>query len=232
MGNHSQIAYLGILSAPTQEGRHAVAVALSGAAELYHLVDAGIDTSSDVVRDWLWAAGINPEEAATALPGDVLIREILVPSIGSKPLVIHHGDMDIPFVDSLHRAISRTNSPPIVSGLDLTGPIAQAGNGAAGRRAFALQARYEAAIDEARKCPAVHRISGALNEEGQIAHLSISGPFAQRSWTLERDDDAFLLMINIMHIGSLATFVIDPGPAQEKLRLLAAQVGLDERLAA
>src|SRR3546814_3752571 len=78
-----------------------LAVALSGAVSLHHFVDAGLDTDAEVVRDWLWSMGINPDNVATAMPADVLIRDILIPSIGNRVLVVHHADSETPFVDAL-----------------------------------------------------------------------------------------------------------------------------------
>ncbi|AXK43727.1 hypothetical protein [Erythrobacter aureus] len=226
------LSYLGILAAQTSAGRQAIGVAITGAVELYHLVDANLDYSSEIVRDWLWTAGINPDEAATSLPTSTLIRDIIAPAVGRQPLVIHHGDLEIPFVDQLVSELSAAGNQPIISGVDIAGPIARAVNGAAGRRAFALQARYEAALDEAAKSPAIHHISGKVDAEGGVSHISITGPFAQRNWTLRDPSDAMLVMANILHIGDLANFVIDPGPAQSKLKLIANQVGLSDKLAA
>src|SRR3546814_5246982 len=84
MSNNDRLTYLGILSAPTDQGPRAIAVALSGAVSLHHFVDAGLDTDAEVVRDWLWSMGINPDNVATAMPADVLIRDILIPSIGNR----------------------------------------------------------------------------------------------------------------------------------------------------
>src|SRR3546814_13518549 len=70
-------------------------------SSLHHFVDAGLDTDAEVVRDWLWSMGINPDNVATAMPADVLIRDILIPSIGNRVLVVHHADSETPFVDAL-----------------------------------------------------------------------------------------------------------------------------------
>src|SRR3546814_11025063 len=94
MSNNDRLTYLGILSAPTDQGPRAIAVALSGAVSLHHFVDAGLDTDAEVVRDWLWSMGINPDNVATAMPADVLIRDILIPSIGNRVLVVHHADSE------------------------------------------------------------------------------------------------------------------------------------------
>ena len=230
--NDDYLTYLGVLSAPTKTGRRAVAVAITGGAEIYHLVDAGLDTSSSAVQDWLWTAGINPDEARSTLPSNILIRDILLPAIGRKALVVHHGDMDVPFVDELVRRLPDNGSSAIVSGLDLSGPIAQAGNGAAGRRAFALQVRYEAALADAEQTPARHAIGGQLNSDGFLTHLTIDGPFAKQSWTLDQENDAFPALVSIMHLGTLAAFIIEEGPAKNKIKHLVNQFGFDERLAA
>lgn len=230
--NNEYLTYLGVLSAPTKTGRRAVSAAITGGAEIYHLVDAGLDTSSSAVQDWLWTAGINPDEAKSALPSDILIRDILLPAIGRKALVVHHGDTDIPFVDELIRHLPNNGSSAIISGLDLNGPIAQAGNGAAGRRAFALQMRYEAALADAEQTPARHEISGRLGNDGSLTHLAVDGPFAKQSWTLDEEGDAFPALVSIMHLGTLAAFIIGDGPAKDKIKLLVNQFGFDERLAA
>ncbi len=226
------LSYLGILAAHTSAGKQAVGVAIAGAVELYHLVDADLDYSSQLVHDWLWTAGINPDEAAVALPPTVLIRDIIAAEIVRQPLVVHHADLEIPFVDQLVSELTAAGNQPIISGVDINGPIAQAVNGAAGRRAFALQARYEAALDEAANSPAIHHIKGQLTADGEVSHISITGPFAQRNWTLSEPTDAMLVMATILHIGDLANFVIDQGPAQSKLKLIANQIGLNDKLAA
>jgi hypothetical protein len=232
MPGNDNLTYLGVLAAPTSQGARAVAVALTGGVELYHFVDAGLDTGAEAVREWLWNAGINPDEAAIALPNDILIRDILVPAIGNKALVVHHGDVDIPLVDELLSALAESGNAVIVSGVELVGPIAASLHGAAPRRAFALQARYEAALDAARKSPPVHMISGKVDVSGMLTEIAVDGPFLKRTWTLETQDDAFFVLTHVSHVGSLAAFVIEGGPAQAELKRLANEFGLNEKLAA
>lgn len=227
----NDLVYLGVLAAPTGQGRRAVAVALTGAVELYHLVDAGFSEGSASVENWLWSAGINPEESYAALPVDMMISEILLPEIGRRTLVVPHSDMDVSLVDSLVSAMGRQGNPAIVSGIELTGPLALVCNGTAGRRAFALQARYESALEEARSVPAVHVVDGTL-VDGRIASMSVSGPFAKGSWTLDEDDDAMFLMMWLVGISGFATFEVKDGPAAAALRRLAEEVGMEWRIAA
>ena len=227
----NDLTYLGILAAPTREGKRVVAVALSGGAELCHFADAGLDCSSEAVQDWLWAAGINPDEAATALPPEILIKEVLVPAIGSRALVVHHGDREIAFVDQLITALADAGNVVITSGLELIAPIEEAPNGAAGRRAFALQTRYEAALADARKSPLIHLIGGSV-ENGRLVAITVDGPFAKQSWTLENDEDAFFVMTHLSHLGPLTAFVIEKGPGKTELKRLANELGLGEKLAA
>src|SRR3546814_18826909 len=101
MSNNDRLTDLGILSAPTDQGPRAIAVALSGAVSLHHFVDAGLDTDAEVVRDWLWSMGINPDNVAPAMPEDVLIRAVIIPSIGKSVLVVPHPDSANTFVDAL-----------------------------------------------------------------------------------------------------------------------------------
>lgn len=227
-----QLAYLGILAAKTSRGRRAVAVALSGSVELYHIVYAGFMSDSQTVNDWLWTAGINPEEAANALPPEIMVRDILLPAIGSRPLVVCHSDMDVPLVDMLCTQLGRAGNPPIVSGIDLTGPIQEVTNGAAGRRAFALQARYEAELEEARRNPAVHVLDGTVDDAGILTGISVSGPFSKQAWTLESPDDAIFVMAGLAGMGDMVQFAVKEGPAAGALARVAEEVGIERRKAA
>lgn len=226
------LVYLGILPAPVADGRKAVAVALTGAVELYHFVDAGLDIKHPLVDDWLWLAGINSREIASALPPAALIKNVILPAIGNKTLVVAHEDVSLSFVDELIYAIRTAGGYATISSIELKGPIAMCENGAAGRRAFALQARYEAALDTARKVPAIHRISGQLGDDGQLTLISIDGLFSKRSWTIESEADAIVSLIAIAQIGEYACFVIDDGPAQNALKALASEFGIEEKQAA
>lgn len=232
MASNNLLSYLGVLSAPTEQGPRAVAVALTGAVELYHFLDAGLDTSSEAVRDWYWASGINPDNAAMAMPADVLIRDILLPAIGSRMVVIHHGDTNIPFVDELIQALKTNGAFVTISGIDLVGPINSSLQAEAARRAFALQARYEAAIEIASKEPLIHKLSGEIGPNGLLSSIAISGVFSKQKWTLENEDDQLFVLSDISHMGPLAAFTIEPGPAQNILKKLANEYGLNEKLAA
>ena len=232
MSNNDRLTYLGILSAPTDQGPRAVAVALSGAVDLHHFVDAGLDTQTEVVRDWLWSVGINPDNAATAMPADALIRDVLLPAIGGRVLVIHHADAETPFVDALLREIRTHNGFASISGIDLLGPIESDANEEARRRSDALRARYEVALELAATDPLIHTISGEIGADGALKAISISGAFSKQNWTLETEDDALFVLSEISHMGPLAAFVIEPGPAQSRLKKLANEQGLNEKLAA
>lgn len=227
-----QLTYLGLLAAPTTKGSRAVAIAFTGAVEMYYVIDAGLDTSSEAVRDWLWNAGINPDEAAQALPSDFFIKEIAVPALDGRPVVIHHSDLEVSLVDSLVNALIEAGNTPMVVGLDLNGPIAAMVNGAAPRRAIALQARYEAALAIAEKSPLLHTINGKVDPLGHLTEISVSGPFIQRNWVLEDQEDAFFVLTQISHVGPSAAFIIEGGPAQIALKRLANDFGLAEKLAA
>lgn len=231
MSRNNQLTYLGVLAAPTREGKRVVAVALSGAVDLHHFVDAGLDCASEAVQDWLWAAGINPDLAAIALPPEILIKDVIIPAIGQRSLVVHHGDRDIAFVDQLIRALADAGNATITAGIELIAPIEDAPNGAANRRALALQTRYEAAIQDAKNSPLIHMIGGELSD-GKLTRISIDGPFSKQSWTLENEEDAFFVMASITHMGPLAAYVIENGPAHMQIKRLANEVGLSEKLAA
>lgn len=232
MPTNDRLMYLGILAAPTEQGSRAVAVALAGAVELHHLVDAGLDLNVEAVRDWLWAAGVNPDNAAIAMPADAVIRDILLPAIGGRMLVIHHGDAEVPFVDELIKALRQNGAFPTISGIDLLGPIDSDVEGDAPRRAAALQERYQAAIEIASKEPLIHKISGEVSSTGDLKSIAISGVFSKQKWTLESEDDALFILSDISHMGPLAAFAIEPGPAQTRLKQLVAENGLSEKIAA
>ena len=228
----SELTYLGVLAAPTAQGRRAVAVALAGAVDLYQLVDAGFVRGAKAVEDWLWTAGINPEESYAALPSEILLTSVLLPEIGRKTLVVSHGDMDIPLVDQLVTELGRQANPAIVSGIELTGPFAEAINGAAGRRAIALQARYEAALEEAEVSPLVHKISGKVGPKGTLESISIAGDFAKGNWTLDTEDDALFLLMSWAGMSGFAAFEVEDGPAAGALTRLGRGLGLFQKMAA
>lgn len=229
---NNKLTYLGVLTAPTAAGPRAVAIALTGAVELYHLVDGDLDTNVDAVRSWFWEAGINPDDAACAVPSQAMIRDILLPAITGHALVVHHSDLDLSFVDELLTAIAGRGDVAIVSGVELAGPIATMLDHAASRRAFALQARYEAALDAARSSPAVHAINGVLDAHGDLIELSIDGPFMKRRWHIDNADDAFFVLAQVGHLGPLAAFRIEAGPAQAQIKKLANEFDLNEKIAA
>lgn len=229
---NSNLTYLGILAAPTKAGKQAVGVAITGAVDLYHLVRGDLDYSSEIVRDWLWTANVNPDEARASLPAAALIRDIVIPALAGRTLVVHHADLETPFVKELVSALREVGNDPIISGVDISGPLPQGVNGAAGRRAAALQQQYEAALEEAQNAPAIHRIAGSLNDAGDLTQISIAGPFAQRSWTVAAENEALFVMATILHIGDLAAFEIEPGPSEAQIKALADQVGLTTKLAA
>lgn len=228
----SELTYLGVLAAPTAQGRRAVAIALSGAVDLYQLVDAGFVKGAKAVEDWLWTAGINPDESYSALPSDILLTSVLLPEIGRKTLVVSHGDMDIPLVDELVTELGRQANPAIVSGIELTGPFIEAINGAAGRRAIALQARYEAAIEKADVTPLVHKITGKVDVKGALQSISIAGDFAKGNWTLEAEDDALFLLMSWAGMSQNASFEVEDGPAAGALARLGREIGLFRKMAA
>lgn len=230
MSDH--LAYLGVLAAPTTQGKRAVAVALSGAVELYHLVYAGFHGSSKAVEDWLWSAGINPDEAATALPPEIVISDIILPELGDATLVVTHQDMDIPLVDALVRTLARQGAGVIVSGISIDGRIAEAVNGAAGRRAFALHAAYEAALEAASESPIEHRLSGEVDRDGNLISMAVEGPFAKGSWKIVEEDDAIFVASSLAPLSGFAELVVEDGPAAAALSRLAAQIGLEQKLAA
>jgi len=227
-----QLAYLGVLAAPTTQGKRAVAISIVGAVELHHLVYAGFDGGSQVVEDWLWSAGINPEEASQALPPEIVISDILLPELSSKTLIVTHQDMDIPLVDALVRTLGRQGRPVIISGISLDGPIAASVNGAAGRRAFALLAAYEASLEAAAKDPIPHRLSGEVDRDGRLSSIAVDGPFSKGAWKIVEDEDALFIAMSLAPLAGFAEIVIDEGPAAAALSRLVAQVGLGQRLAA
>src|SRR3546814_7636325 len=77
---------------------------------------------------------------------------------------------------------------------------------------------YEAALELAAKEPLIHTISGEIDANGALKSISISGAFSKQKWTLETDDDALFVLSEISHMGPLATFIIDAGPAQSQLK--------------
>jgi hypothetical protein len=228
----SDLAYLGVLAAQTAQGRRAVAVSLTGAIEAHHVVDAGFLSGSEQVKKWLWSVGINPAEAASSLDAESLVHGVIVPTLGRTPLVVSHADMDVPLVAMLVHRLGRMGSPAIVSGLAPSGPLAEAVNGAAGRRAFALQAAYEAALEQSRSKPAAHVLDGKISEDGSLAGISVEGPFAHASWTLAEADDATFVMLSLAGLAANARFVVKEGPAASALRREAAEAGLLPKMAA
>lgn len=226
------LTYLGVLAARTEQGRKAVAVCLTGAVELYHIIDAGFASGSEIVRDWLWTAGINPEEAACSFTYDMVISEVLLPEIGSHSLVIAHEDMDIDLVAALTSSLGRIGNPPIVTGIEILGPFNAVTNGAAGKRAFALQGHYEAALESSQKRPAAHLLSGKVAPNGKLQQISVAGPFAQHDWTLDDPEDALFVIMSLAGLLDRAVFNVAPGPAEKALRHLLKEVGLPQRLAA
>lgn len=226
------LAYLGTLAAVTTRGRRAVAASLTGAVEMHHIVHSGLDVSIQAVSDWLWSVGVNPDEAVNSLPPEILIEEVFLPALTDAKLVVTHDDLDIPFVDALVRALGRRGNPPIVSGLAPTGPLADYVNGASGRRAAALQAAYEAALEGAAQNPLVHYLSGTTDGEGKISSISIDGPFAKNSWTVSEEDDALFVAMALAPLNGFAKLKVQEGPAAASLSRLAVQVGLEQSIAA
>ena len=226
------LAYLGTLAAVTTRGRRAVAASVTGAVELHHIVHSGLDTSIQAVSDWLWSVGVNPNEAIESLPPEILIEEVFLPALESITLVVTHDDLDIPFVDSLVRALGRRGTPAVVSGLAPSGPLADYVNGASGRRAAALQAVYEAALEEASKTPLVHHLTGTVDSEGKISSISIDGPFAKSTWTVTEEDDATFVAMALAPLGGFAKLKVQEGPVAAPLSRLAAKVGLEQSIAA
>ncbi len=229
---NTDLIHLGILAANTAHGRRAVAVALTGAVDAHHIVDAGFLPGSQRVDAWLSSVGINPQEAYSSLKTEPMVYGVLVPAIGSRTLVVSHVDTDVSLVDMLTRELGRLGNPAIVSGLAPSGPLAQSVNGAAGRRAIALQAAYEAELDKAARTPAEHVLDGAVDDKGELVRISVSGPFAQSSWSLDDPEDALFVMLSMTGMTGLAKFVVKKGPGASALSRLAAEVGLTSRLAA
>lgn len=228
----NDLIHLGILAAPTGQGRRAVAVAMVGAVEAYHLVDAGFLVGSERVDSWLWSVGINPQELSTSLQADALVHGVLIPAIGSKTLVVTHVDMDVPLVNMLVSELGRIGNPAIVSGIAPTGPLSEAVNGAAGRRAMSLQASYEAALEQARRTPIDHVLDGAVAPDGSLMRMSVDGPFARSSWSLSDPEDAMYVMLSLAGMTGLARFVVKDGPGAAALSEIASEVGLTSRMAA
>lgn len=220
------LTYLGVLAAPTEEGPQVVAVATEGAVDLYHLVNPGIDVNHPAVQDWLWTAGINPLELADSLPPDILIRDVLIPQIGTHTLVICLADMEVPFVCDLAAALQKSGKRPIVTGVELKGLIEQAENGAAGRRAHALKVRYESALKLAEREPVIHRINGRVGDAGQLTELSISGIFANYTYPLQDEQQAFWVLASFMNLGNEVRFTIEQGPAYPAIHALVEKHNL------
>jgi hypothetical protein len=228
MSNSGLLTFLGVLTVSTQDGRRPVAVALSGASELHHLVDAELDLTADSVRDWLWSAGINPDNAANALPANALIHDILAPAVGTRTLVLHHRDTDLDFVSELAVAVRENGGYTTISGIELIGEMESDQNAEAARRADALRSRYEAAIAIAEKEPLIHKISGSVDAEGALTSITISGVFANQKWDVKDENEALFVLANVSHMGPLAAFAFEPGPAQRALKKLADESGLLE----
>src|SRR3546814_10277627 len=76
------------------------------------------------------------------MPADVLIRDILIPSIGNRVLVVHHADSETPFVDALVTHLRVSGGFIGISGIELVGPIDSDANEEARRRSDALRERY------------------------------------------------------------------------------------------
>jgi hypothetical protein len=227
------LAYLGVLTAPTTQGKRAVAISLTGNVDLHHLVYAGFPKGNQAVDDWLWSAGINPEEAAMALPPEYLISDVLLPELAHSTLVVAHQDMDTPLVEALVRTLGRQGAPAIVSGIEVTGPVTKyLVNGAAGSRARALQSAYEDALEKSKTVPAAHRLAGVVDRDGQLTSISVDGPFYKGSWTISEPDDALFIAMSLAPLAMSSEIVVDKGPAAAALSSLAAQVGLGQRLAA
>lgn len=227
------LAYLGVLSAPTTHGKRAVAVSLTGSVDMHHFVYAGLPKGNQAVEDWLWAAGINPAEAALALPPEYLISDVILPELADCTLVVSHQDMDTPLVEALVRTLGRQGAPAIVSGIVVSEPVTKyLVNGAAGSRARALQTAYEAALEQAKSVPAPHRLAGAVDRDGQLLSISVDGPFYKGSWTITEPDDALFIAMSLAPLAMSSEIVVDKGPAAAALSSLAAQVGLGQRLAA
>ena len=226
------LAYLGTLAATTTRGRRAVSASLTGAIEMHHVVHSGLDVSIKAVSDWLWSVGINPDEAVESLPPEILIEEVFLPALENVTLVVTHDDLDIPFVDYLVRSLGRRGTPAVVSGLAPTGPLGDYVNGAAGRRAAALQALYEAALEQAAQSPLVHHLTGTVDAEGKIASISIDGPFAKSRWTVSEEDDAHFVAMALAPLNGFAKLKVQEGSVAASLSRLAAQVGLEHSIAA
>ncbi len=219
------LIFLGILAAPTSKGRRAVAVSMTGAAELYHIVDAGFRPGTPEIESWLISAGIEPNECYAAMSADDMVEHILIPEIGNKTLVVSHSDIDTHLVDLLVSKLGRMANPAIISGIDLSGPIAASVNGAAGRRAFALQATYENALEEAKTNPPQHIIDGEM-DGSKLKSISVSGPFAKNKWELDSEEDALFIMMTLVGMMDFCKFVVRKGPAASTLEGLVAKVGI------
>src|SRR3546814_11876403 len=119
------------------------------------------------------------------MPADVLIRDILLPSIGNRVLVVHHADSETPFVDALVTHLRVSGGFIGISGIELVGPIDSDANEEARRRSDALRERYEAALELAAKEPLIHTISGEIDANGALKSISISGAFSKQKWRSE-----------------------------------------------
>jgi hypothetical protein len=228
---NDRLVHLGVLAAKTAQGRRAVAVSLVGGVEAHHVVDAGFVAGSRSVEEWLLGAGINPDEAYTAMPVDYVVGAVLLPAIGDRTLVVPHADMDVNLVDHIVSEAGRLGNPVIVSGIDLTGPLPGSFEGLAGRRAEALRTRYEDALARARISPVAHALGGAMDAD-VLHRISVDGPFAKGEWTLEEPEDALYVMLSLAGLSGMAEFVVEDGPAAGALERLADDAGLSSRLAA
>lgn len=223
----STLAYLGVLAAPTPQGKRAVAISLTGNVQSHHIVRANLDYGDESVTDWLWNAGINPQEAAEAPPAEYFISYVLLPELADSTLVVTYQDIDIPMVDTLVRTLDRQGTPAIVSGVQLADPTTKyVVNGEAGSRADALQAAYEAALEGSRTVPAVHRLAGTVACDGQLKSISVDGPFRKGTWTISDPCNALFIAMSLTSLTKSAELIIEDGPAADALSSLAAQVGL------
>lgn len=223
----SELAYLGVLAAPTLQGKRAIAISLTGNVQSHHIVRANLDYGDESVTDWLWNAGINPREAAEAPPAEYFMSYVLLPELADSTLVVTYQDMDIPMVDALVRTLGRQGTPAIVSGVQLANPTTKCVvNGEAGSRADALQAAYEAALEGSRTVPAVHRLAGEMDCDGQLKSISVDGPFRKGAWAISEPCDALFIAMSLASLTKSAELIIEDGPAADALSSLAAQVGL------
>src|SRR3546814_8004777 len=143
------------------------------------------------------------------MPADVLIRDILLPSIGNRVLVVHHADSETPFVDALVTHLRVSGGFIGISGIELVGPIDSDANEEARRRSDALRERYEAALVLAAKERMIHTISGEIEANGALKSISISGAFSKQKWSFDTDDDALFVVSEISHMGPLPNLITE-----------------------